>query len=113
MCKDCAVTSYVTSRKHQRRAWFAEIRVVEGNNFLAGHVKDICEAGLGVVLSRPVSQGKIVKVELPNIYKSATMVLNAVVRHQDEHQHGLEFVSITEAQQHIIRQLCSDKKSFS
>ena len=87
--------------------------MVEGKTVLDGHTKDICEAGLGVVLARPLSHGKRVKIELPNIYKSATMVLNAVVRHQDKHHHGLEFVSITEAQQHIIRQLCKDKKSQS
>ncbi len=87
--------------------------MVEGKTVLDGHTKDICEAGLGVVLAHPVIPGKVVKVEMPNIYKSATMVLNAVVRHQDKHHHGLEFVSITEAQQHIIRQLCKDKKSQS
>ncbi len=109
--KDCAVANYAPSRRHERRAWHSEIRVVEGGNVLAGHAKDICEAGLGVVLSRPVGKGQTVKVELPKIYKSATMVLNAVVRYQKDQSHGLEFVSITDAQQHIIRQLLKDKKS--
>ena len=107
------MSNYVISRRHQRRAWHSEIRVLEGQNVLAGHAKDICEAGVGVVLSRPLNEGKVVKVELPNIYKSATMVLNAVVRHQANHHHGLEFVSITDFQQNIIRQLWQDKKTLS
>jgi len=107
------VPNYVISRRHQRHAWHSEIRVLEGKNVLAGHAKDICESGVGVVLARPLVEGKVVKVELPNIYKSATMVLNAVVRHQANHHHGLEFVSITDVQQNIIRQLCQDKKTLS
>jgi hypothetical protein len=87
--------------------------VVEGKNVLIGHTRDICVSGLGAVLTRPVSKGKTVKIELPKVYKSATMVLAAVVRHQNDHAHGLEFVSITDAQQHILRQLLKDKKSFS
>jgi len=105
------VSDFVTTRRHERRAWHSEVRVVEGKNILAGETKDICESGVGVVLTQRISEGKKVKVELPRVYKSATMVLNAVVRHQSNHAHGLEFVSLTDAQQHILRQLLKDKKS--
>ena len=102
-----------TTRRHERRPWYSEVRVVEGKNVLDGHARDICEAGLGVVLSRPVGKGRSVKVELPRVYKSATMVLNAIVRYQADYSHGLEFVALSDVQQHILRQLIQDKKSSS
>ena len=107
------MSNFVTTRRHERRVWHSEVRVVEGKNILAGETKDICESGVGVVLTHRISAGKQVKIELPKVYKSATMVLNAVVRHQSNHAHGLEFVSLTDAQQHILRQLLKDKKSSS
>ena len=102
-----------TTRRHERRQWYSEVRVVEGRNILEGHARDICEAGLGVVLSRPVGKGRSVKVELPRIYRSATMVLNAIVRYQAEHTHGLEFIALSDVQQQILRQLVKEKKSYS
>ena len=102
-----------TTRRHERRQWYSEVRVVEGRNILEGHARDICEAGLGVVLSRPVGKGRSVKVEMPRVYRSATMVINAVVRYQSEHTHGLEFIALSDVQQQILRQLVKEKKSFS
>jgi len=112
LTKDGAVVNS-TTRRHERRQWYSEVRVVEGRNILEGHARDICEAGLGVVLSRPVGKGRSVKVELPRVYRSATMVLNAVVRYQSEHSHGLEFIALSDVQQQILRQLVKEKKSYS
>ena len=75
---------------------------------LEGYCDVIAEGGLGATLSETLPPGSVVLLQfaLPN--RPTELQAWAIVRfYVDPHQHGLEFVSLTEEERLSIRQFCN------
>lgn len=83
------------------------IRVSLRQRNIKGTCNQIAEGGLGALLSEAVPVGSTVSLQLPVTAQSAKLSLKGVVRYEVGLQHGLEFVSLTEAERQALRQYCS------
>jgi len=79
---------------------------------MEGCCTHISEGGLGVLLREPVpvGTGVVLHFTVPD-HPSELLRLQAVVRYQIGFQHGVEFVSLNEAERRVIRQFCSQLPS--
>ena len=75
---------------------------------LEGRCGVISEGGLAVSLPEPLSVGSVVSLHFTVSPHPTQLCVMAVVRNQLGLQHGLEFVSLTEAEQVSIRQFCNE-----
>ncbi|MFZ3209946.1 MAG: EAL domain-containing protein [Terriglobales bacterium] len=75
---------------------------------LEGRCGIISEGGLAVSLPEPLPVGIVVSLQFTVSTHPTPLYAMAVVRTQLGLQHGLEFVSLTEAEQVSIRQFCNE-----
>jgi len=74
---------------------------------LAGRCVVISEAGVAVILPKPIPAGGVVKLQLqiPNSHP-ATLETWALVRNQVAVRHGCEFISLTDSERETITHFC-------
>jgi len=77
-----------------------------------GYCNQIAEGGLGALLREPVPVGSMVRVQFVMPHASE-LHLKGVVRYECGFQHGVEFVSLSEAERLAIRQYCHELPSVS
>lgn len=80
---------------------------------LEGYCNNIAEGGLGAFLPEPVPTCSVVVLHFVVPSHPTELRVQAVVRYQIGFQHGLEFVSLNEAERLAIRQFCSELPSVS
>jgi len=74
---------------------------------IKGTCNQIAEGGLGAHLRQAVPVGSTVSLQLPVPPQPGKLSLKGVVRYESGLQHGLEFVSLTEAERKALRHYCS------
>ena len=68
----------------------------------------IAEGGMGVNLPEPIPVGSVVQLQLALPAQSTRLNVWAIVRYQLDHQHGFEFLSLTEHERLSVRQFCNE-----
>ena len=89
------------------------IRVTLRERDLEGYCSQIAEGGLGAFLPEAVPVASAVWLRFVVPPHSTELRVQAAVRYQIGFQHGLEFVSLNEAERLSIRQFCSELPSVS
>jgi len=74
---------------------------------LAGKCYQLAEGGLGASLRRSVPVGSIVSLEFGVPTHRGDLHVQGVVRYKSGSQHGVEFLSLGEAERLAIRQFCT------
>lgn len=82
-------------------------RVVEG------YCNQISEGGLRAFLREPVRMDSVVVLQFVVPGHATELRVKAVVRYHHGFEHGLEFLSISEAERLAVRQFCSELVSVS
>jgi diguanylate cyclase (GGDEF)-like protein/PAS domain S-box-containing protein len=111
--KPLAVGDFVEKIRRQRRfpryRTDLQLRVRDHlERDLEGRCGIISEGGLAVSLPEPLPVGIVVPLHFTVSTHPTPLHVMAVVRTQLGFQHGLEFVSLTEAEQVSIRQFCNE-----
>jgi len=89
------------------------ITVTRQQSDLEGYCNQIAEGGLGAFLSEEVPVGSVVLLQLAVPPDSTRLHAQAVVRYQIGFQHGLEFLSLDEAERAAIRKFCKELPSVT
>lgn len=80
---------------------------------LEGYCNQIAEGGLGAFLAEEVPVGSVVLLQLAVPPDSTRLLAEAVVRYQIGFQHGLEFLSLNEAERAALRKFCKELPSVT
>jgi len=76
-----------------------------------GHCFVIAEAGLGATLPETIPVGSLVQLLFSIPSHSTQLKVLALVRNQNDRQHGFEFLSLTEDDRLFLRQFCEELAS--
>lgn len=98
-------------RRFRRHLTELPITITLADRTLEGCCNQIAEGGMGALLPEPVQAGSRLMLHFTVPTRPTEMQLWAVVRYQMGLQHGMEFVSSTEADRTSIRQFCSELPS--
>ena len=100
------MAKFVPVRRHPRSPCDRPLRFLVGKNLAyEGICRNLSQGGLGVMINQPVTPGEKITVEVEEALGHGSMLLATIVRWNHGRNHGLELLSPTTAQQHILRQL--------
>ena len=105
----------MTTEKRRSRRYLTNLPVLLSlrERDLEGYCNNIAEGGLGVFLPEPIALGSVVSVRFVVPTHPTELHVRVGVRHQFGFQHGLEFISLSEAERLAIRQFCAQLPSVS
>ncbi len=117
-CPHCKGTGKVATWTTGRRQFLRyvtniPITVSLPERDIEGECNQIAEGGLGAFLREPVPVGSVVSLQFVVATPPTKLHLQGVVRYASGFQHGLEFVSLNEAERLAIRQFCTELPSLS
>lgn len=99
----------------QRRHWdrynvliSVNVTMVEGGNRItfSGQASDVSKGGLRLFATRIIAVGTSMTLQFLLPYYSTELEIKGVVRNRSGFTHGVEFISPTSYQQHIIERTC-------
>jgi len=98
-------------RRHRRYLTDLPLTVRLSGRDLEGYCNQVAEGGLGTLLAKPIPSGSVVLLRFAVPGHETELHVKAVVRYQMGFQHGLEFLSLTEAERAAIRLFCRELPS--
>jgi hypothetical protein len=101
--------SWIKTRRFPRYKTNLPLKVRKlAETTVSGQCNIIAGGGLGGILPQPLPVGDVVLLEFLVPTHSSSMRVWALVRYQQELQHGFEFLSLTPAQRLSVREFCHE-----